>query len=123
MGLLQSHGRRRGTLRQDGVIVGSLEEARRALAAGATRLESYPAAGLSAGPGWFQAIVEALEAEFPGRPFEAVLDCGDAPGAALAALRRGVRRVRLCGDPAAIGRVAEIAARLGAVVETNETAG
>jgi hypothetical protein len=93
------------------------------LEAGATRLESFPAAGVSAGPGWFQAIVEALEAEFPGRRFEAVLDCGEEPGAALAALRRGVKRIRLAGPSETIRRVRDIAAQLGAVVEANETDG
>ena len=101
----------------------SLAEARGLLAAGETRLESFPGAGASAGPGWFQAIVEALEAEFPARRFEAVLDCGDQPGAALAALRRGVKRVKLSGEPEAVRRVGEIAAQFGAVVEANETDG
>jgi hypothetical protein len=105
------------------VIVRSLEDARRALAAGETRLESFPGAGASAGPGWFQAIVETLEAEFPDRRFEAVLDCADEPGAALAALRRGVRRVRFSGHPEAARRLAKIAAQLGAAIEPNETAG
>jgi hypothetical protein len=104
------------------VIVRSLEEARRALQAGETRLESFPGAAASAGPGWFQTIVVALEAEFGAGRFEAVLDCGEEPGAALAALRRGVRRIRLGGDPEARRRVADIAAQLGAVIEPNETA-
>jgi hypothetical protein len=100
-----------------------LGEARALVSAGATRLESFPGAGASAGPGWFQAIVEALEAEFGAGRFEAVLDCGEEPGAALAALRRGVRHVRLAGPPDTIGRIGEIAAQLGAVVEPNETDG
>ena len=101
----------------------NLAEARALLEAGASRIESFAAAGLSAGPGWFQAIVEALEAEFPGRRFEAVLDCGEEPGVALAALRRGVKRIRLAGAPETVRRVSDIAAQLGAVVETNETDG
>jgi hypothetical protein len=101
----------------------SLEEARALLAGGATRLESFAGAGVSAGPGWFQAIVEALEAELPAHPFAALLDCGDEPGAALAALRRGVRHVRLAGKPETLRRISDIAAQLGAVLETNETGG
>jgi hypothetical protein len=104
------------------VIIRSLQDGRRALAAGETRLESFPGAAASAGPGWFQAIIAALEAEFGAGRFEAVLDCGEEPGAALAALRRGVKRVRLGGDPEARRRVADIAAQLGAVVEPNESA-
>jgi hypothetical protein len=103
------------------VIVRSLEEARRALEAGETRLESFAGAASSAGPGWFQAIVDALEAEFGRGRFEAVLDCGDEPGAALAALRRGVKRIRLGGDAEARRRVADIAAQLGGVVEPNDS--
>jgi hypothetical protein len=105
------------------VIVRSIEGARRALEAGEFRLESFPGAGSSAGSGWFQSIVEALEAEFPDRPFEAVLDCGDVPGAALAALRRGVKHVKLSGTAETLRRVSDVAAQLGAVVEANETAG
>jgi hypothetical protein len=101
----------------------SLAEARALLAAGATRLDSFPGAGVSAGPGWFQAIVAALAEEFPERRFDAALDCGDEPGAVLAALRHGVRRVRFSGDPGAARRLAEIAEQLGAAVESNETTG
>jgi hypothetical protein len=120
-----SRGARRGPLPlpQAGEGFRSLEEARALLAGGAARLQSFAGAGASAGPGWFQAIVEALEAELPTRPFEAVLDCGDEPGAALAALRRGVRHVRLAGKPETLRRVSDIAAQLGAVLETNETGG
>jgi hypothetical protein len=46
-----------------------------------------------------------------------VLDCGEEPGAALAALRRGVKRVRLAGPPETLRRVSDIALQLGAVVE------
>jgi len=49
-----------------------------------------------------------------------VLDCGDAPGHALAAVRAGVRfvRVRLSGP--ALQRVTESVARAGAVIDGGE---
>ena len=97
---------------------GSLDEARTLLSRGVTRLVSFPGAGASAGPGWFQEIVERLEAEHPGLAFEAVLDCGDKAGAVLAALRRGVRHVRFSGHPEAARRLGAIAEQLGAILET-----
>lgn len=93
----------------------SLEEARALLAAGARRIESFPA-GASAGPGWFQAIVERLEAEFPDTEFDVVLDCGEEAGTTLAALRRGVRRVRFSGSREAFRRLSGIAAQLDATL-------
>ena len=104
--------------RGSGEEFGSLDEARALLARGVTRLVSFPGAGASAGPGWFQEIVERLEAEHPGLAFEAVLDCGDEAGAVLAALRRGLRHVRFSGHPEAARRLGAIAEQLGAILET-----
>ena len=66
------------------------------------------------GPAWFLAIVAAARAAMPGVPHKPVLDCADAPGQALAALRAGVPEVVL--DPAcpAFAQVAAVAAALGA---------
>jgi hypothetical protein len=47
----------------------------------------------------------------------AVLDCGEEPGNALAALRAGVPRIRFTGAAETGVRLAAIAAQLGAVVE------
>jgi len=46
-----------------------------------------------------------------------VLDCGDAPGMVLAALRQGLKRVRFDGTDAVAERLAEIAAQCGAAIE------
>jgi hypothetical protein len=129
MGLLQSHGRRGGALRRAGlttaerfIVVHSLGDARAALDAATSlgmgvTVASAPGAGIYAGPGWFKAVVETVRGEFPGAVFSSVLDCGDAPGTVLAALRQGLRRVRFTGPTATAERLADIAAQCHAVLE------
>jgi hypothetical protein len=58
----------------------------------------------------------AARSEFPNTPAEDILDCGPAPGLAMAALRVGQRQLVL--DPAcpAFTAVSAAAAGLGAVV-------
>lgn len=102
------------------VTVRSLDEARAALAAAdgePCRLHSPPGAAGQHGVGWWLALVRILGEEFPGRPFEAVLDCGDAPGLALAAIRAGVPLVRVEGiTPEARAGLADIAGQAGTVL-------
>ena len=43
-----------------------------------------------------------------------MLDCGDAPGLALEALRDGAEAVRLRGAPEVLAKVADIAEQYGA---------
>jgi hypothetical protein len=65
-------------------------------------LLSAPGAALNAGPGWFRGVLQQAAAQFPGAPFAAALDCADAPGAALAALRAGFKLIILdMGHPSA----------------------
>jgi hypothetical protein len=80
-------------------------------------LESAPGAGGYAGPAWWRALIEAALAEYPTATARAVLDCGEEPGTALAALRAGVSRIRFTGDPGMRERLGAIAAQLGATVE------
>jgi hypothetical protein len=129
MGLLQPHGRCGGSVRRSGlsaaerfIVVHSLGDARAALEAGASlgvhvTLASAPDAGTYAGPGWFKAAIEAAAAAFPAAEFSHVLDCGDAAGMVLAALRQGLPRVRFTGPAATAARLADIAAQCGAVLE------
>lgn len=98
-------------------VVGSLAEARAALAAAAGRavvLVSPPNAAAYLGVGFFWALVEAARGEFPGVSVEGVMDCGAAPGFALSALRMGFKTIVLRGDPPARARVAAIARATGA---------
>ncbi len=100
-------------------IVHSLEQARTTLAAAdvdrPVRLQSPPGAAGQHGIGWWQALTRALAAEFHDLEIEAVLDCGDAPGLALAALRAGIPVVRVSGLPDDVrDRLADIAGQMGA---------
>ena len=127
MGLLQSHGRSRGARRKARlsrrrVIIHSLAQAQAALAAAAelgvpVTLESAPAAGGYAGPGWWRALIDAARAAHPAADVSTVLDCGEEPGTALAALRAGVPRIRFTGAAETRERLAAIAERRGAAVE------
>ena len=80
--------------------------------AGATLLSAPGAAG-SLGCAWFLAITSQAAASHPGVPHRVMLDCADATGHALAALRAGLRWLVL--HPAPPG-FATLAAGLGAVV-------
>ncbi len=98
-------------------VVGSLVEARAALASAGgvpVVLVSPPGAAHYLGVGFFRALVDAARAEFPGAVIDGVMDCGDAPGFALSALRLGFKTVVLRGEPRAHARVAAIARSMGA---------
>jgi hypothetical protein len=52
-----------------------------------------------------------------------VLDCADEAGTALAALRAGIKQVRFTGPDPVRRRIADIAAALGAAVESDPVDG
>jgi len=81
-------------------------------------LLSPTGAAESLGAAWFLAIVAAAAKATPGVPYAAALDCGSAPGHALAALRLGARIVILAPDVPAFAAVAGAAAQCGAAVWT-----
>lgn len=60
-----------------------------------------------AGPGWFSHLVKNAMVPFPDCDVVAMLDCGDSPGHALAALREGLRAIRFNGPT--FHKVADIA--------------
>jgi len=92
------------------VVVHGLSDARAALAPGlpVTLLSAHGAA-LYAGCGWWRALMQSVSA-----PFD-ILDCADAPGWAMAALRAGQRMLVLDAGPA-FAAVHAAAATLGAHV-------
>ena len=63
------------------------------------------------GAGYLAALQARAEKEFPDIDFELIVDCGDAPGHALACLRAGVKRISMSE---ANGKIADIARQMGA---------
>ena len=63
------------------------------------------------GAGYLGALQERAQREFPDVAFTLIVDCGDAPGYALACLRAGVKRIsmRVPSD-----KIADIARQMGA---------
>ena len=84
------------------IVIHSLDHARAALAAAAAlrvpvTVASAPGAAAQAGPGWFKAVVAEAQAAYPDTAVTAILDCGDEPGAVMAALRAGLTALRFGG--------------------------
>jgi hypothetical protein len=102
------------------VIVHGLADAKAALAPGLpVTLLSAPGAALYAGSLWWRQIVAAARAGSPSADVMTdVLDCADAAGAAMGALRSGVCRLVLWRDTPGWGAIAAIAARQGGFVLT-----
>ena len=99
------------------IVVHGLFDARSALRPGfPVVLLSAPGAASYAGCLWWRELVAAARGLHPATPALDVLDCGAAPGHAMAALRVGQRLLVL--DPAcpAFSAVADAAATLGAHV-------
>jgi hypothetical protein len=99
------------------VIVHGLADAQVALAVGApVTLLSAPGAALYGGCQWWRELVQAARRTNPETPAIDVLDCADASGLALSALRCEVSRLVLW--PAAPNRraVVQIAERAGGFV-------
>ena len=105
------------------IIVHTLAEARAALTAAAEAgrpivLWSPADAVRSMGAAYFLTVIRLAREEVPAASSRAVLDCGDAPGLALAALQAGAEAVRLTSSADVRAKVADIAAKLGSTVET-----
>lgn len=79
-------------------------------------LWSAPGAGATMGAPMFREIIAAASAEFPGSDAIGVLDCGRDAGFALAAIRHGVKFVRVEGLSATLAKVTDIARQMGATV-------
>lgn len=101
------------------IVFHSLAHAEAALVAAdelgvALTLITAPSAAGYAGPGWFRSVVEQARAAHPDVEVKAILDCGEFPGLALAALREGVTIIRYSGDT--FDKIADIAGQCGATV-------
>jgi predicted nicotinamide N-methyase len=71
------------------------------------------------GAGYFLAMVDIARRQTPAAHALAVLDCGSAPGLALAALKAGAQAVQLDAATAVLDKIADIAAQLGASLLRN----
>ncbi len=103
--------------RYPAVVIHGLADARAALACGVpVTLLSAPGAALFGGSGWWRGLVRLVRDEFADAAIDDILDCADASGLAVGALRIGQRAIFL--DPAAPGRksIVAIAASLGGEV-------
>jgi hypothetical protein len=99
------------------IVVHSLDQARAALAAArslnqAVTLASAPDAALQTGPAWFKTLIDQAAETCPGVAVTAILDCGDQPGAVLAALRLGLKHIRFDGPPEVCAKLTEMGAIL-----------
>jgi hypothetical protein len=99
------------------VIVHGLAMARQALAPGLpVTLLSAEGAAAFAGVGWWQALVGLARASYPATPMQDILDCGDAPGRALEALRARQALLVLRAEPRIRDDIAGRAAAQGGVL-------
>jgi hypothetical protein len=102
------------------VVIHSLSDARAVLTVGRpVTLLSATGAVVYAGSGWWRALIERARAEHPDIPLYDILDCGDASGLALGALRIGQPRIRLDATAPGHEAVVAIAASLGGEVLTH----
>jgi hypothetical protein len=99
------------------VIVHGLADARAALAPGLpVTLLSAPGAALFAGCLWWRQVVATAGIEHPHAETIDILDCADASGLAMGALRSGVHRLILWPQASGHAKVAAIASGLGGFV-------
>lgn len=99
------------------VVIHGLDDAGAALAIGRpVTLLSAPGAALFAGCVWWRELVAAARARHPRVPVADILDCADAPGRALAAIRAGQRILILSDAVPAFPAVAAIAAAQGLIL-------
>lgn len=109
------------------IVIHSLAHARAAVAAAEAlgkpvTLYSAPDAASQVGPGWFREVVARARAEHPRGRVRAVLDCGRAPGLALASLRAGIEEIHLDAPTEIRDKVAAIARRGGGrLIERTDT--
>jgi hypothetical protein len=99
------------------VIVHGLSDARAALATGwPVTLLSAQGAALFGGCLWWRQVVAAARSEYPDTQAIDILDCADAAGLAMGALRSSVNRLVLWPDAPGHAKVAAIAAAQGGFV-------
>jgi hypothetical protein len=107
------------------IVVHTLDQARAAIGAaaegsGTVALLSARGAAGALGPLAFKAMIAEAHASHPDVVVTAVLDCSDAAGHALAALRAGVRCIRVEAAVDVRERLRDIARQNGADLYDND---
>lgn len=100
------------------IVVHDIDQARAVLATARelalpVTLISDPGAANNVGVGYFATLIRLSKAEFPDVTAYGVLDCGQAGGRALAALRSGLDAIIYTADGPSFLRLADIAEDLG----------
>ena len=81
-------------------------------------LVSAPGAAGTGGAGWWRAIITQAQHVVPEADATSILDCADAPGMALAAIREGVKAIALSAPAATLSKVRDIGAQSGVTLQT-----
>jgi len=107
------------------VRVHTVQHARAALAAASelgkpVTLISAKGAAATLGAGYFRKMIDAARADFPDAAAEAILDCGDDPGYALAALQEGMEAIRVDAPVDVRRKIDDIAVQCGARLDTDD---
>jgi hypothetical protein len=107
------------------IVVHSLAQALAAAEAAAAlakplTLRSATGAGGTVGVGWFASLGALVAERHPALDLTLVLDCADEAGTALGALRRGVQVVRIAGSAETRAKLAALAERYGARLDTDQ---
>ena len=118
-------------MQQPVIIVHSFAHARAALTAAVAQSRSIvflsaPDAGMQSGPAWFHTMIEQAKDAVPGAEridVTEVLDCGDMPGTAMAALRYGFTRICFTGAEKPLEKLRDIAEQKQAVIMTERPDG
>jgi hypothetical protein len=106
-----------GMIIHPAVIVHGLADAKAVLTLGLpVTLLSAPGAAIFAGCVWWREMVAAARAGFPDTEALDILDCADASGMALGALRSGVCRLVLWPEAPGWASVVAVAERQGGFV-------
>jgi len=101
------------------IVIHNFAQAQAALAAAQeankpVALWSAPGAGCYAGAGWWRELLDLLRQVQPdqGR-YTSVLDCSDAPGFVMAAIRAQVPGIYFCGMPDITQKLSDMATAQG----------
>ena len=74
---------------------------------------SPPGGGANLGAAVFQAMIDEARKQVPEARVTAILDCGEDPGYALAAIRAGLKAIVFTGNAEAKSRINDIATQSG----------